>query len=56
MLFEVCNSTCKVLRLVGGDTKPAMPYIYETMDKAKEQIPTNSKNQDSQIEKGVENN
>ena len=28
----------KVLRLVDRDAKPAMGYIYEAMDKAKEQI------------------
>ncbi|KAL0006249.1 hypothetical protein SO802_013810 [Lithocarpus litseifolius] len=28
----------KVLRLIDGDVKPAMGYIYEVMDKAKEQI------------------
>ncbi|KAI8551034.1 hypothetical protein RHMOL_Rhmol06G0153500 [Rhododendron molle] len=28
----------KVLRLVDGDAKPAMGYIYEAMDRAKEQI------------------
>ena len=28
----------KVLRLMDGDAKPAMGYIYEAMDKAKEQI------------------
>ena len=28
----------KVLRLVDGDIKPAMGYIYEAMDRAKEQI------------------
>jgi len=31
----------KVLRLVDGDAKPAMPYIYEAMDRAKEQIAEN---------------
>jgi hypothetical protein len=34
----------KVLRLVDGDDKPAMGYIYEAMDKAKEQIARNFKN------------
>ena len=37
----------KMLRLLYGDAKPIMPYIYEVMDKAKEQIATNFKNQDS---------
>ncbi|KAG5515997.1 hypothetical protein RHGRI_036889 [Rhododendron griersonianum] len=31
----------KVLRLVDGDAKPAMGYIYEAMDRAKEQIEKN---------------
>lgn len=31
----------KVLRLVDGDAKPAMGYIYEAMDRAKEQIKKN---------------
>ncbi|XP_050217659.1 uncharacterized protein LOC126668510 [Mercurialis annua] len=31
----------KVLRLVDGDAKPAMRYIYEAMDRAKEQIANN---------------
>ncbi|XP_050263870.1 uncharacterized protein LOC126708093 [Quercus robur] len=31
----------KVLRLVDGDAKPAMGYIYEAMDRAKEQIRKN---------------
>ena len=31
----------KVLRLVDGDATPAMGYIYEAMDRAKEQIKKN---------------
>lgn len=31
----------KVLRLVDGDAKPAMGYIYEAMDRAKEEIAKN---------------
>ncbi|KAG5562353.1 hypothetical protein RHGRI_005178 [Rhododendron griersonianum] len=31
----------KALRLVDGDAKPAMSYIYEAMDRAKEQIDKN---------------
>jgi hypothetical protein len=31
----------KVLKLVDGDVKPAMGYIYEAMDRAKEQIERN---------------
>jgi len=33
----------KVLRLVDGNTKPVMPYIYEVMNRTKEQITTNFK-------------
>jgi len=31
----------KVLRLVDEDSKPTMPYIYEVMDKVKEEIVAN---------------
>ena len=31
----------KILRLVDGDAKPTMGYIYEAMDRAKEQIAQN---------------
>ncbi|KAI3865750.1 hypothetical protein MKX03_025496, partial [Papaver bracteatum] len=34
----------KVLRLVDGDDKPAMGYIYKAIDRAKEQIQVNFKN------------
>ena len=34
-------SLVKVLRLVDGDAKPAMGYIYEAMERAKEQIQKN---------------
>ncbi|XP_026392735.1 uncharacterized protein LOC113288024 [Papaver somniferum] len=34
----------KVLRLVEGDDKPAMGYIYKAIDRAKEQIQVNFKN------------
>jgi len=37
----------KVLRLVDEDTKLVIPYIYEFMDKAKEQITSNLKNEES---------
>ena len=40
----------KVLRLVDGDTKPAMGYIYEAMDRAKEQIQKNFNNVRSRYE------
>ncbi|KAJ1378018.1 Ribonuclease H-like superfamily, partial [Sesbania bispinosa] len=41
----------KVLRLVDGDSKPVMPCIYEAMNRAKEQITANFKNQESRYEK-----
>ena len=31
----------KVLRFVDGDAKPAIGYIYEAMDRSKEQIQKN---------------
>lgn len=31
----------KVLRLVDGDLKPIMGYVYEAIDRAKEQIQNN---------------
>ena len=41
----------KVLRLVDGDAKPAMPYIYEAMDRAKEQIAVNFNKKESRYKK-----
>ena len=41
----------KVLRLVYGDSKLAMPYIYEAMDRAKEQIAENFQNQELRYKK-----
>ncbi|XP_057432600.1 uncharacterized protein LOC130725380 [Lotus japonicus] len=40
-----------VLRLVDGDAKPAMPYIYEAMDRAKEQIVAGFNNEKSRYMK-----
>ncbi|RDX66192.1 hypothetical protein CR513_55064, partial [Mucuna pruriens] len=40
-------SLVKVLRLVDSDSKLAMPYIYEAMDRAKEQIAKNFQKQES---------
>jgi len=34
----------KVLRLVNGDSKHGLPYIYEAMGRAKKQIVANFKN------------
>ncbi|XP_028803310.1 uncharacterized protein LOC114758444 [Neltuma alba] len=41
----------KVLRLVDGDSKPAMPYIYEAMDRAKEEIADNFEKKESRYKK-----
>ena len=41
----------KILRLVDGDSKLAMTYIYEAMDRAKEQIVANFKNEESRYKK-----
>jgi len=46
----------KVLRLVEGDTKHVMSYNYEVMDRAKEQLSTYLRNQNSRYKKGLENN
>lgn len=35
---EADNSSCQVLRMVVGEKKPAMGYIYAAMDRAKETI------------------
>ena len=36
--LTVCSPLTKVLRLVDGEKKPPMSYIYEAMDRAKEAI------------------
>ncbi|XP_052187762.1 uncharacterized protein LOC127798293 [Diospyros lotus] len=41
----------KVLRLVDGDVKPAMGYIYEAMDRAKEKIAQNFNHQKIKYER-----
>ena len=45
------SSLVKVLRLVDGDSKPSMGYIYEAMDRAKEQIAKNFQNVESRYKK-----
>ena len=35
---KISEHLVKVLRLVDGDEKPSMGYLYEAMDKAKENI------------------
>ncbi|WOL05637.1 hypothetical protein Cni_G14366 [Canna indica] len=40
-----------VLRLVDGDSKPSMCYIYEAMDRANEQITNNLNNVESKFKK-----
>jgi hypothetical protein len=41
----------KVLKLVDGDVKPAMGYIYEAMDRDKEKIAANFNNKISSYKK-----
>jgi len=41
---KVSEPLVRVLRLVDGDEKPAMGYLYEAMDKAKEEIKRRLKN------------
>ncbi|RDX87052.1 hypothetical protein CR513_31527, partial [Mucuna pruriens] len=53
---ELARPTCviplvEVLRLVDSDSKPVMPYIYEAMDRAKEQIAKNFQKQESRYKK-----
>jgi len=38
ILLKVCDSTCKSSRDCSGDSKPTMSYIYQAMDKVKEEI------------------
>ena len=44
-LLKCVGPLVKVLTLVDGDAKPAMGYVYEAMDRAKEKIATNINNQ-----------
>ena len=37
-IVKVTEPLVRVLRLVDGDEKPAMEYLYEAMDRAKEEI------------------
>ena len=37
-IVKITEPLVRVLRLVDGDEKPAMGYLYETMDRAKEEI------------------
>ena len=43
-IVKVSKSLVRVLHLVDGDEKPAMGYLYEAMDKAKEEIKRRLKN------------
>jgi len=45
------NPLVKVLRLVEGDAKLVMPYIYEAMDRAKEKIAKNFQKQETRYKK-----
>ncbi|XP_068483432.1 uncharacterized protein [Phaseolus vulgaris] len=49
--LKCVNPLVKVLRLVDGDAKLAMPYIYEAMDKAKEKIAENFQKQKTRYKK-----
>ena len=43
-IVKVSEPLVRVLRLVDGDEKPIMGYLYEAMDKAKEEIKRRLKN------------
>lgn len=43
-IVKVSEPLVRVLRLVDGDEKPAMGYLYEAMDKAREEIKKRLKN------------
>lgn len=43
-IVKISKPLVKVQRLIDGDEKPAMGYLYETIDKAKENIKTSLKN------------
>jgi len=49
--LKCVNPLVKVLRLVNGDAKPAMLYIYEAIDKAKEKIVENFQKQETGYKK-----
>jgi len=48
--LKVMGPLVRVLRLVDGEKKPAMRYIYEAMDRAKEPIEKSFKNEASYID------
>ena len=47
-IVKVSEPLVKVLRLVDGEEKPSMGYLYEAMDKAKKTIKARFKNRISQ--------
>ncbi|XP_039123453.1 uncharacterized protein LOC120260074 [Dioscorea cayenensis subsp. rotundata] len=49
--LKCASPLIKVLRLVDGDAKPTMGYIYEAMDRAKEQIAQNFNCQKARYER-----
>ncbi|XP_039144882.1 uncharacterized protein LOC120282190 [Dioscorea cayenensis subsp. rotundata] len=49
--LKCASPLIKVLRLVDGDAKPAMGYIYEAMDRTKEQIAQNFNCQKARYER-----
>ena len=52
--LKVAGPLVRVLRLVDGEKKPAMGYIYEAMDRAKEAI-ANSFNGDEKKYNNINN-
>jgi len=52
--LTVCGPLTKVLRLVDGEKKPPMGYIYEAMDRAKETITRGFRGVKKQYEKVFE--
>jgi len=49
--LKCVNPLVKVLRLVDGDAKPVMAYIFEAMDRAKEKIAKNFQKQETRYKK-----
>ena len=52
--LKLTGPLVKVLRLVDGERKPAMGYIYEAMDRAKEAIASSFPNQEDHYKKAFE--
>lgn len=52
--LKLTGPLVKVLRMVDGDEKPAMGYIYEAMDRAKEAIERSFNRNESEYERAFE--